>query len=290
MWQISPDLEAKLRSLGNRGDIIKTMHRSMREAGIDRPAGSFTMFDTAKLNKRIVGCVAGIGLTDEINDRHYLVVDGIDGKVHYADIGHVAPELLADKGMIVAVETKVTDGQAQSRVQARILSYLNLEKLVEADGATWLDKELLSRKPEYIVEQGFGEQVNKAISMRRQWLIDNTLANETVQGQFQPSPNLLQQLRQRDLRQACVALSKELGLNHVEPLEGQQITGKFTRTAELASGKYAVIQKAKEFVLVPWQREFERFKGKPIIGTVNGQSISWEWGSERKKGIGGLAI
>src|SRR3546814_9556648 len=27
------------------------------------------------------------GLADELHDRHYLIVDGIDGRTHYADIG-----------------------------------------------------------------------------------------------------------------------------------------------------------------------------------------------------------
>jgi type IV secretory pathway VirD2 relaxase len=44
VWQISPEIETKLRSLGQRGDIIKTMHRVMRETDTDRPAGSFAMF------------------------------------------------------------------------------------------------------------------------------------------------------------------------------------------------------------------------------------------------------
>ncbi|MEP6826987.1 MAG: DUF3363 domain-containing protein, partial [Aestuariivirga sp.] len=209
---------------------------------------------------------------------------------HYADIGHVAPELLADKGMIVSVESKAIDGQDTPRVQARILSYLNLAKLAEAEGATWLDKELLKRQPERIVAQGFGAQVNGALVQRRKWLIENSLGTETEQGLFKPSPNLLQRLRQRDLRQASVALSKELGLTYAEPTEGQEIAGRYSRSTHLASGKYAVIQKAKEFVLVPWQREFEYTKGKPITGTVSGQTITWGWGSERRKGIGGLAI
>ena len=131
---------------------------------------------------------------------------------------------------------------------------------------------------------GFGEQMTKSITLRRQWLVDNALGSETIQGQFLPAPNLLQQLRQRDLRQASIALSKELGLTHVEPFEGQQITGKFSRTAELASGKYAVIQKAKEFVLVPWQREFENTRSRPISGVAGGQGITWDW-SGRKRGL-----
>ena len=97
VWEITSDMEAKLKSLGNRGDIIKRMHRALRESKIDRPGGNYSVFDTAKPNNRIMGRLAGIGLTDEINDRHYLVIDATDGKVHYADVGHLRPELVPEK-------------------------------------------------------------------------------------------------------------------------------------------------------------------------------------------------
>jgi type IV secretory pathway VirD2 relaxase len=145
VWQISPEIETKLKSLGQRGDIIKTMHRVMRETCIDRPSGSFAMFDTAKPNDLILGRVAGLGLTDEINDRHYIVVDATDGKVHYADVGYLRPEFVPDKGTIVAIENIAVEDGDRQRTRFRILSYLNLEKLVEAEGATWLDKELLGK-------------------------------------------------------------------------------------------------------------------------------------------------
>ena len=111
-------------------------------------SGSFAVFDTTKAGNRIVGRVAGIGLTDEINDRHYVVVDGIDGRVHYADVGHQRPEFVPEKGMIVAIENQTSEDDAKIRTRLRILSYLNLERLTEAEGATWLDKELLTAKPE----------------------------------------------------------------------------------------------------------------------------------------------
>jgi type IV secretory pathway VirD2 relaxase len=44
VWQIDPAIEQKLRSLGKHNDIIATMHRAMKQAGIDRPAGSFAIF------------------------------------------------------------------------------------------------------------------------------------------------------------------------------------------------------------------------------------------------------
>ena len=48
--------------------------------------------------------------------------------------------------------------------------------------------------------------------------------------------------------------------------------------------KYAVIQKAREFELVPWQREFESTRGKPISGVAGGQGIAWDWNG-RKRGL-----
>jgi len=286
VWQIGSDIETKLKSLGQRGDIIKTMHRVMRETGIDRPAGSFAMFDTAKSNNRIVGRVTGLGLTDEINDRHYIVVDATDGKVHYVDVGHLRPEFVPDKGMIVAIENKAVEDSDKQRTRLRILSYLNLEKLVDTEGATWLDKELLGKSQERLMQTGFGSDVSTAIARRRQWLVTQGLGTINSANTFQPQPRMLEQLRQRDLRQACQILSTELGLTHAHLVEGERIVGAFNRSVDLASGKYAVIQKSKEFTLVPWRPELEQFRGKPLSGTASSQGINWDWNTKRGQGLG----
>ena len=286
VWQISPNIETKLKSLGQRGDIIKTMHRVMRETGIDRPAGSFAMFDTTKPGNRIVGRVAGLGLTDEINDRHYVVVDATDGKVHYADVGHLRPEYVPDKDMIVVIENKAVEDSDKQRTRIRILSYLNLEKIVDAEGATWLDKELLGKSHEDPVHAGFGSSVAAAIARRRQWLVTQGLGTINPANTFQAQPRMLDQLRQRDLRQASQILSNELGLTHASPVEGEKVSGTFNRSVDLASGKYAVIQKAKEFTLVPWRPELEQFRGKPLSGTGGSQGINWDWNAKRGQGLG----
>ncbi|HEY5363825.1 MAG TPA: DUF3363 domain-containing protein, partial [Aestuariivirga sp.] len=129
VWEIDTDIEPKLRALGQRNDIIKTMHRAMKEAEIDRPAGSFTIFSGAETKVKVVGRVAAIGLTDEITDRNYVVVDGADGRVHYADIGNQRPGTLPEKGMIVSLEAVDQKAGAKQQTRLRILSYLNLEKL-----------------------------------------------------------------------------------------------------------------------------------------------------------------
>lgn len=90
-WRLDAQMQGKLQALGERGDIIKTLHRVMRgdtrEWGLDAAA-------TIEAGKHpIVGAVAGKGLADELNDLGYLVVDGVDGRAHYvrlpagADLG-----------------------------------------------------------------------------------------------------------------------------------------------------------------------------------------------------------
>jgi type IV secretory pathway VirD2 relaxase len=285
VWEVAPDLEARLKALGSRGDIIKTMHRMLREAGIERPAGSFALFDPRKINARIVGRVAGIGLADEINDRHYLVIDGIDGRVHYADAGNIPPERVPEKGMIVSLEAQVQGDSQHPSIRLRILSYINLEKLIEAEGATWLDKELLSRKREPITDQGFGVNTRDALARRRQWLVSKSLGDITTEGAFQPAPDMLNQLRQRDIRQASAALSKDLGLSFAEPVEGERITGTYTRGVDLASGRFAIIAKSNEFVLVPWQREFEKMRGTSLSGYRTSGGFEWDVSKPRRLGL-----
>jgi type IV secretory pathway VirD2 relaxase len=285
IWQIDSAMDQKLRSLGKHNDIIATMHRAMRQAGLDRPAGSFAIFRAEDGSKPILGKVAALGLTDEINDRHYVVVDGVDGRVHYADIGRVRPEALPEKGMIVSIEAARSQDDAKLRTRLRIQSYLSFEKLAEAEGVTWLDKELLAKTPTPMADQGFSAEMKTALIRRRQWLISQGLGQINGQGQFQPSSKLVETLRRREYDHATHALSKELGLPHNAPIEGEQVSGTFKQSVTLVSGKYAIIQKAQEFTLVPWRSDMEPMRGKEITGTASAHGIQWECGPRRGLGI-----
>ncbi|MDP1702694.1 MAG: DUF3363 domain-containing protein [Aestuariivirga sp.] len=285
VWEIDPHTEQKLKSLGQRGDIIKTMHRVMREAGIDRAAGNFTIHDSSKQQAKLIGRVAGLGLTDEISDRYFVVIDGVDGKAHYADMGQTRPELLPEKGMIVSLEAANAGENNRQRIRLQILSYLKLENLVETEGATWLDKALTSKIPIPIVDQGFGADVKTALRNRTQWLVERGFARQIDGGVVRPSAASIAELGRRELQRAAVGISTRSGLGHANPLEGEQFSGTYKHSVTLASGKYAIIENAKEFVLVPWKPSLEDLKGKVISGTANNQGISWDWGS-RKKGLG----
>src|SRR5574340_649907 len=78
MWAIQADAEQVLRTMGERGDIVRTMQRAMSCVPRD-----LAVFDAGESARSVVGRVAAKGMADELYDRGYLVVDGTDGKAHY---------------------------------------------------------------------------------------------------------------------------------------------------------------------------------------------------------------
>ena len=285
VWQIDTNIEPKLRALGQRNDIIKTMHRAMREAEIDRSAGNFTIFNGAETKTKVAGRVAAIGLTDEITDRHYIVVDGTDGRVHYADIGNQRPGTLPEKGMIVSLEVAEQETTSRQQTRLRILSCLNLEKLAGTDGAIWLDRELISKAPMHVTNQGFGTDVRAALKNRMQWLAEQGLTQALEGGVARPTTNALNDLRRRELQHTAASITSRSGLAHASPIEGEQFSGTYKHSINLASGKYAIIENAKEFVLVPWRPSIEDLRGK-LVSSVAGPNRTWEIVIARQRGLG----
>ena len=285
VWEIDPDVERKLKGLGKRNDIIATMHRAMREAKIDRPGVSFAIVDSEATTTPVIGRVAAIGLTDEINDRHFVVVDGIDGKVHYADIGRIRPEALPSKGMIVALEAAEQEAGSRQQTRLRILSYLNLEKLVTTEGATWLDRELANKTPRHIGDQGFGTDVKSALRNRLQWLTERGMVEPAPDGGVRPAATAMRTLTLNEMNQVVAKHSATSGLQAAQLMDGERFEGAYIRPISLASGKYAVFENSKEFTLVPWRPSFEDIRGKSVTGKVSGSTIAWELAG-RTKGLG----
>jgi uncharacterized protein DUF3363 len=68
------------------------MHRELAAAGIVRAAGTYTIFDPGEGGQRLVGRVVGEGFSDELRERRYVVLDGVDGRTHYAEIGSLSEQ------------------------------------------------------------------------------------------------------------------------------------------------------------------------------------------------------
>lgn len=102
LWSLAPELQDRLRELGIKGDIIKTMHREMSARAIERPASDYTIYDPGRSpNARLVGEVMAVGYAEELTERRYLIVEATDGYAHYVDIGRT--EDVPREGSVIGI-------------------------------------------------------------------------------------------------------------------------------------------------------------------------------------------
>lgn len=367
-FRLAPDLADTLRALGERGDIIRTMQREFSRAATVRAQADQAIYDPAAPDARpLVGRVLARGLADEHTDRHYLVVDGVDGRSHYVAIGKpvlsfaeggTETDASLPRGAIVRIaplspavrevdrtiaavaaanggrydvdahlrhdptatqafaETHVRRLEAMRRISdtgkrepsgrwiiapdhlervaaheaARlrdrpvaitVLSAQPLDRLVEADAATWIDRELLSRTPEPVRDAGFGHDLRDIQARRRQWLVAQGFAEETAGGSTTFPSGMIAALQRRELLRVAGQLGDELKMPFREAAEGARIEGVYRRPVDLVSGRFALIERSRDFTLVPWRPVLERQVGKSVSGLMRGDGISWSIGRGR---------
>jgi len=122
-WSMHNDAEKTLRAMGERGDIVRTMQRAM--GSLQR---ELAVFEPGKGSPEVIGRVMDKGLADELHDRGYLVVDGLDGKAHYLTL----PERtnLADYPISALVETRT---RSEPRAVDRSIAALATDGVYRAD-------------------------------------------------------------------------------------------------------------------------------------------------------------
>lgn len=361
-WALGDRLEPILRELGERGDIIKTMHKALEAEGRTRDPASFQIHDAAPAAP-VVGRVVDKQLSDELGERLTLIIDGVDGRTHLvpgfdpnrvadARVGSVveigpaeAGRRPADRAIAATVEDGIYrpsrhleqarfeghvpggdysgfveahvrrlealrragiveqvdadqwripedferraaayDASRDREASLRILSSFDLESQVEADGATWLDRKLIGRGPSDLVSAGFGEEVQQAMERRREHLIAQGDAMRQEDGRIFYRRNLLATLEQREVAHAGAELAAARAVPFRPAGDGETIHGTFKEAVQLASGKFALVENAQEFTLVPWRPVIEDRLGREVSGIVQGGSVSWQLG--RKRGLG----
>lgn len=78
IWMISLQMEQTLRAMGERGDIVRTVQRALGK----HPSG-YKVWDASRNTSPLSGRIVGKGLSDELTDRGYLIIDGNDGGAQY---------------------------------------------------------------------------------------------------------------------------------------------------------------------------------------------------------------
>jgi len=354
-YRLAEGLEDTLRRMGERGDIIRLMQRELTARRLDR-AGVEQVVAT-ELREPIVGRLISRGFSDEHRDRHYMIVDGIDGRVHYVDIGRGDATPSVPEGAAVRIEPTKAEATAADRavdavaranggrysvdlhlrhdrsaseafatshvrrleamrratagperhadgswtipsdhltraevfaqrqqrdrpIALSILSPRPVGDLVAIDAPTWLDRELAGGSSGAARDAGFGREVRTALAERRQWLIEQQLADGDGQN-FRLRAHALERLRQSELEDASSRLSEQIGKRFEPARMGERIEGMIGRRVDLESGSYAVVERSRDFTLVPWRDLLKRNIGKAASGIMRADGISWQFGRGR---------
>jgi len=359
IWELSERMEPALRELGERGDIIRNMHKALKADGQERDPMTFHIHEAAP-ETPIVGRVVDKYLSDELGENLTVVVDGIDGRTHHlagidlarvedARIGSVVeigpPDTasrpsdrtiaaIAEAGIYrpsrhlerAKFEGRVPGGDYEGYVDAhvrrlealrragiveridadqwripkdfvsqaaaydagrdrqasvRVLSAFDLEKQIGSDGATWLDRRLVSSDASDLAPAGFGQQVREAMDRRREHHIEQGDATHSRDGRVFYKRNLLATLREREVARVGAEMAGNKALPFRAATDGESVSGKFTGTVQLSSGKFAIIEQVHEFTLVPWRPVIDRQLGREVMGVVQGGSVSWQLGRQR---------
>ena len=351
-WRLADDLAQTLREMGQRGDIVALMQREMSRAKVQREP---------QIHERqrgaLVGRVVTRGLADEHRDRHFLLIDGTDGRGHFVDLGQGGGiEALPDRAIVrvtpragevldvdrtVAAIAERNDGRysqtlhrlhhssardgfieahvrrlealrrggvdldrdrygtwripgehleqvrkfeerkvARQPFEVEVLAKGKLENLALAQAPTWLDRELESPSHLHARDAGFGRELRGALAERRQWLIDQDLGESRGQG-FRLKPGAMAVLQRCELLTVAADLSKELGKPFVESQPGHSVEGTIARRVEGVSSHFALVEKGRDFTLVPWREVLAKRIGKEGGGIMRESGINWRFGRGR---------
>ncbi|RWR31866.1 DUF3363 domain-containing protein [Sinirhodobacter populi] len=200
----------------------------------------------------------------------------------------IAERIDADQWRIPGdFEARAADHDAWRNGQAtiRIVSTFDLENQIGADGATWLDQRMVSSDASDVAPAGFGQQVREAMDQRSEHHVAQGDATRQQNGRVFYRRNLLATLREREVARVGAEMAEAKALPFRAAADGETVSGKFTGTKQLASGKFAIVEKSYEFTLVPWRPVIDRQLGREVSGIMQGGSVSWQLGRQR-----GLAI
>ena len=281
-WVVAGEAETTLRALGERGDVIKRMHRALTERGIEHAASNYVLAGES-IGDPVIGRLLDRGLDDELKGTAYAVVDGIDGRIHHVKLPDLDAAGDSAAGSIVELR-QFDDAHGRRRVALAVRSDLDIDTQVKASGATWIDRQLVAREPASLGGGGFGAEVQAAMTARADHLIQQGLARRQGQ-QIVYARSLLDTLRQRELDAAGAKLAAETGTPFQKAASGDYIAGAYRQRLVLSSGRFAMIDDGLGFRLVPWSPSLERNLGKHVSGLarVDG-GVDWSFG--RKQGLG----
>jgi type IV secretory pathway VirD2 relaxase len=192
-WAVHVDAEPTLRTMGERGDIIRTMQRAM--SGRQR---DLAVFQPGEDGRAIVGRVAGKGLADELHDKGYLIVDGTDGKAHYVALPPRSELEQYPIGAVVEVK-----GAVAARAADRNIASLAVDGVYRTDhhSAVAQGQATSDREPREVV----AAHVRRLEALRRAGIVERM-----AEGVWRVPGDLAERGRQYDAQRLGGGVAMEL--------------------------------------------------------------------------------
>jgi hypothetical protein len=72
-----------------------------------------------------------------------------------------------------------------------------------------------------------------------------------------------------------------LDLPFAQAKSHERVQGRFARSVEMTSGRHALIERSREFTLVPWRPVLEWHLVKQVSSVMREGGISWTFGRQR---------
>ena len=256
-WAISDRAELTLKALGERNDIIKTMHRALADHGIaDERGPSQYVTHGKQIAHPVVGRVLAKGLAgDEMGDRLHLVIDGVDGRTHYVETADATKLDEIKRGHIVSLDPVPTKAEPRP-------ADLNIHAVAEANGGIYRPSQHLEATRD-IIERRHGDpdafirsHVRRLEALRRaghveridadHWKIPADIAERGV---AHDAPGRHKDFAIRTL--SALDLERQIGSDGATWLDRELVADKRTPLAEAGFGqevKDALYRRAERLV------------------------------------------
>jgi uncharacterized protein DUF3363 len=116
--------------------------------------------------------------------------------------------------------------------------------------------------------------------------VDRGFATDLGDGHVRAPKDLIQRLEAADIERMGKALAAERGLEWRPAVAGNYVAGELVGSAQLSSGRFAMIDDGLGFSLGSWQPALERHLGRHISGIgMPGGGVDWSFGRSRGLGL-----
>ena len=249
IWTIDQGLGSKLRQLEKSGLIAERIERAVSGAGLERMSaheqGAF------EDHKPVQGRLLKIGYANELTNTSYAIVDGLDGRAHYFDLGTRYTQAL-EAGDLIDIKPRSPGATEMDRTIAAIAEdgsgfYSRNDHMAFDPSASETHLDAFERRLETLRKARLVETFpSGSVHVRQDFL-------ERVDKHFEAlskrSPTIIRKLEHRDFEQQITArgdtwLDHQLAGTAREPL-GYSGLGGEVRTA---MGKRMEVHKARGLV------------------------------------------